>query len=139
MKIPFGLLASGELVDVSEVERGLKCGCLCPDCRSPLVARQGEINIHHFAHYAAPGCKEGLETSIKLAILQILNQAKQILLPPLTFRGRFVREAQILSFEQAMHEPELADGVTPIHPPHLGIVSTALDFCQRLQKILDMQ
>lgn len=127
MKIPFGLLPSGELVDVSEVERGLKCGCLCPGCRSPLVARQGEINIHHFAHYGAPACKEALEIAITQAILQILNETKQIRLPPLTFKVRLVRDARILSFEQAIHKPVLGHGITPtlgikIKDKTLGIV-----------------
>ena len=48
---PFGLLkATGELVEVEEVEGGAACGCICPSCSTPLVARRGTEKIWHFAH-----------------------------------------------------------------------------------------
>ncbi len=37
-------------MDVSSVPRGNKCGCICPSCNTPLIARQGEQNEWHFAH-----------------------------------------------------------------------------------------
>ncbi len=123
MKIPFGMLPSGQLVDISTVERGLKCGCLCPGCRSPLVARQGEINIHHFAHYAVPACQEGLEVAITMGLLQTLNEVKQIHLPPLAFRGKLIRDGHLLGFDEAREEPELAEGLKPT----LGIVFKGRD------------
>ncbi|MBU4485366.1 MAG: hypothetical protein KKD38_00420 [Candidatus Delongbacteria bacterium] len=46
LKLPFGM-KDGKLVQVSDVEQGSKCGCICPACAQPLVARKGEINIHH--------------------------------------------------------------------------------------------
>lgn len=42
--------ATGELVHVDEVPRGKQCDCVCPNCKEPLVARQGEKNEHGFAH-----------------------------------------------------------------------------------------
>ena len=51
--IPFGL-RNGRLVEVHEVPRGLKCGCVCPDpaCGRPLVARKGSSGkvVWYFAH-----------------------------------------------------------------------------------------
>src|SRR5689334_2245057 len=41
---------SGELVHISEVPRGKACKCMCVSCDAPLVARQGDIRAHHFAH-----------------------------------------------------------------------------------------
>ncbi|MCC3817975.1 hypothetical protein IB293_21965 [Vibrio parahaemolyticus] len=51
MLIPFGL-KDGKYYDVSEVERGRGCGCICPSCKQVLVARKGdpEKMAHHFAH-----------------------------------------------------------------------------------------
>ncbi len=49
--VPFG--QRGErLYAVEEVVRGIECGCVCPDprCGRPLVARQGNVKIWHFAH-----------------------------------------------------------------------------------------
>ena len=113
MKIPFGLLPTGELVDVSEVERGLACGCQCPGCRSLLVARKGDRNIHHFAHHATSACKEALAKAITLAVWQILTQSKAILLPPLVFRGKMVKPAKRLLFDEAIHQAQLLEGNLP--------------------------
>lgn len=44
--------ANGHLVHVDSVPRGLECGCFCPNCHEPLVARQGDILEHGFAHHS---------------------------------------------------------------------------------------
>lgn len=51
MLIPFGL-KNDRYYDVSEVERGRSCGCICPSCKQNLVAKKGdpEKMVHHFAH-----------------------------------------------------------------------------------------
>ncbi len=55
IKIPYAE-RDGELVHVSAVDRGLDCGCICPVCKEPVVARKGEVKRHHFAHYAGGMC-----------------------------------------------------------------------------------
>ena len=50
LKIPYADL-NGELVHVSQVERGLACGCVCVECGGTLIARKGEKTRHHFAHH----------------------------------------------------------------------------------------
>jgi hypothetical protein len=42
IKLPFGLNRSGVLAHISEVEKGKKCGCICPACKSPLIARKSD-------------------------------------------------------------------------------------------------
>lgn len=42
--------ADGQLVHVDTVPNGNKCGCFCPYCHAPLIARHGENNTHGFAH-----------------------------------------------------------------------------------------
>lgn len=38
-----------QLIDVDNVPTGNKCGCSCPACKEPLIAKnQGEKQIHHF-------------------------------------------------------------------------------------------
>ncbi|PPK53554.1 hypothetical protein [Marinobacter persicus] len=51
-KIPFGYhIESGRYVDVREVPSGKKCGCKCPACDLPLVARHCQVGrVDHFAH-----------------------------------------------------------------------------------------
>ena len=54
--LPFGQ-RGGRLYSVERVARGINCGCVCPDpqCGLPLVARQGGVNVWHFAHAGGEG------------------------------------------------------------------------------------
>jgi hypothetical protein len=39
--IPFALLLDTKLlIDVADVESGKKCGCICPSCKIPLIAKK---------------------------------------------------------------------------------------------------
>lgn len=53
--IPYGE-RDGRLLHVSAVDRGLRCDCVCPVCRDPLVARKGIKTKHHFAHRSGSTC-----------------------------------------------------------------------------------
>jgi competence CoiA-like predicted nuclease len=66
-KIPFGLRESDNaLVDVSDVQNGKQCGCVCPSCHTPLEARQGDINAWHFAHASKNVYKQLNKHQLKL-------------------------------------------------------------------------
>ena len=75
-KIGYGL-KEGKIVHISTVRRGLECECVCPSCEGKLIAKQGDSNVHHFAHHDADGdrcsesvlhklCKKILEDNKKL-------------------------------------------------------------------------
>jgi hypothetical protein len=55
LRIPYGE-REGNLLHISDVERGLKCSCACPVCKTQLVARKGNKTAHHFAHYVSATC-----------------------------------------------------------------------------------
>jgi hypothetical protein len=78
--LPF-VLKEGQLLHISDVEKGLNCECVCPSCGHPLVARKGEKIIHHFAHHKGKECEYGLETTLHLAAKEILAEHKRIILP----------------------------------------------------------
>lgn len=77
--IPFGLhVDSDRLVDVGSVAKGNGCGCICPSCRTPLVARQGNEKEWHFAHRSQKvhndtrkECEYSLPVSIRMMIRQL--------------------------------------------------------------------
>lgn len=79
--IPFGL-KDGRLVDITGVERGLRCGCICPSCGQRLVARFGSVTIPHFAHDKdadAQGvnkdpCQLSFWVALRLMIKQVVNE-----------------------------------------------------------------
>jgi len=51
-KIPFGYhIESERFVDVRDVPSGARCGCKCPGCDLPLIARHCMVGrVDHFAH-----------------------------------------------------------------------------------------
>ena len=88
LKLPFGLKGE-KLVHISQVDSGLKCDCVCPACSHPLVARKGNIVVHHFAHYNGAECEHATETALHIAAKDILNKHRKMKLPPayLEFRS----------------------------------------------------
>jgi hypothetical protein len=82
-------LKDGKVVKVTDVDNGLKCKCVCLDCRSPLMAINNKENLRrpHFRHYSikdakkvAP-CKESEETAIHYWAKDIIEKMKFIILP----------------------------------------------------------
>jgi hypothetical protein len=70
---------NGQLVHISEVDSGLS-NCVCLNCKGLLIARKGEINEHHFAHYKVD-CGIHFETQLHLAVKTILREENKIRLP----------------------------------------------------------
>ena len=95
--IPFGLDPNNErLVDVVAVPRGAKCGCVCPSCRTPLVARQGDEKEWHFAHISRRVyestknvCQYSFFVSVRLMARQLIGDEIKIRLPE--YRGTVTR------------------------------------------------
>ena len=79
-KLPFGV-KDGILVDITQVSGGLACGCVCPACSSPLVARKGAKTVHHFAHHSTVQCVGAYQTALHLAAKDIFQKHRKIRLP----------------------------------------------------------
>ncbi|MCG3176685.1 MAG: hypothetical protein MOGMAGMI_01643 [Candidatus Omnitrophica bacterium] len=117
LKLPFGL-KNGQLVQVSDVESGLNCGCSCPACGDSLVARKGKIKIHHFAHHNSD-CIHGFETAIHLAAKKIIEEAGYIRLPKLectiiSGRQNFSFDETVVHFDKIYLEKRHHDIVPDI-------------------------
>lgn len=90
--IPFGLnQATGQLQDVADVARGKGCGCICPSCKAPLVARQGDAKEWHFAHISRSvyaqiekQCEYSFYVSVRMMARQIVGSALTISVPAFT-------------------------------------------------------
>jgi flagellar biosynthesis GTPase FlhF len=104
VKIPFGQSADGRMVSIDAVTRGLDCQCFCSACSLPLVARKGEINQHHFAHYTEPeNCAEARETAIHKFAKAIICDALSLRLPDNLDLGQM----------QSAKSEEWLDGIRP--------------------------
>jgi hypothetical protein len=82
----FAIAKDGRVVSVDEVERGQACGCTCPACRRPLIARQGEVRVWHFAHATGADCEGGAESALHLAAKTAIERAGGITLPGLSVK-----------------------------------------------------
>jgi hypothetical protein len=108
--IPFGLrLPDKQFVDVSEVKRGRRCDCICPSCKTPLIARQGEINEWHFAHVSKGVSKEteneceySFWVSVILMAKQVIQTAESINLPSLVMYTSDAKEVNITEQQEVL-------------------------------------
>ena len=79
--IPLGE-RDGHMFRAYEVENGLRCGCVCPGCRKPLVAaNQGQKRFPYFRHEELEGCANGRAEGVRRAAVQLIAQRKKLLLP----------------------------------------------------------
>ena len=76
-------LKNGNLISIDEVEviSGKDCGCFCPVCNSPLIARKGKQRVHHFAHYNSSECENYGESMLHLLAKKIIEENKYLLVP----------------------------------------------------------
>ena len=79
--ITFAKNKKGEVVHVDQVSNGLACECTCICCESPLVARHGAVMGHHFAHAKEANCSAAYESSLHLAMKDLIQRRKKIKLP----------------------------------------------------------
>lgn len=111
-------LKDDNLVHISEVESGLKCGCICPACGGSLIAKKGDIVMHHFAHQSTVECEYGYQTSLHLAAKEIISEHQEIILPALylEFQGtgsrELIHEERIVKVSKVILEKKL-DNIIP--------------------------
>jgi competence protein CoiA len=92
----FGLDQSNRLLFVSEVPRGLACHCRCVVCNESLIARQGEVREHHFAHASGrEPCDVSHESLLHRYAKQVIQAAGGLTVPV----DRWV--AEMLGFDAA--------------------------------------
>lgn len=89
LRIPFALrLEDKALVGPEEVPRGAACGCICPSCKLPLIANQGEDKAWHFSHNTrghdrevARECDYSFYVSLAAMVKQIMREGLPVKLP----------------------------------------------------------
>ena len=107
--VPFAVDANGAWRDVDAVERGKACGCYCAECSGPLVARQGDVRVHHFAHEDRRECRMALEASLfGMAIAILKAPGAWLCLPPAYSRHSLATEIGATENEVALAFRELS-------------------------------
>ena len=85
--LTIGLNSKGERVSIEEVSKGKKCGCFCPICNQPLIAKNSvPLDLakreHHFAHEKGILCGATDETYLHQLAKEVIIEEKAIMLPP---------------------------------------------------------
>lgn len=124
LRVPFGE-KDGRLYRPETVDRGKKCGCHCPECKVPLIAKCSVAGRFYFAHHRGAECPGGYETALHKMAKQILLDAGRVWLPerdvllsfPLVF-GETLSEtlhfdSREVHFVSAVSEKRLDNGLTP--------------------------
>lgn len=89
LRVPFGWKEE-RLWEPRQVPNGKGCGCVCPACQRPLIARQNH-QTPHFAHAPGADCPRALETAIHLAAKQLIADSQALRLPVLAFTNPYAR------------------------------------------------
>ncbi|MBQ3301875.1 MAG: hypothetical protein IJH04_07020 [Eggerthellaceae bacterium] len=88
--------SGGMLRHVDEVPNGLACGCACPACGQPLIARNGgSIRAHHFAHEGG-SCEWGVEAAVSLLVEEVVLEACSVRLPDASYYDEEAREHKMM-------------------------------------------
>lgn len=64
--------SKGENVCIDDVPNGKKCNCVCVECGGKLVAKQGNIRAHHFAHENGNESEKCAQTALHLLAKSII-------------------------------------------------------------------
>ena len=78
----FAVHSSNRFVHVTEVERGLACDCRCAVCGEPVIARQGDVREHHFAHSSNDQpCASSYESDLHRFAKRVIIEAHGLVVP----------------------------------------------------------
>ena len=74
--LTYAIDKTGKLVGINDVPHGENCGCFCPACKAPLIAKnQGLKRMHHFAHCTGKECKYAFESMLHLLAKEKVREA----------------------------------------------------------------
>lgn len=79
-RTPFAL-KEGRVLAPEDVESGLGCGCVCPGCGAPLMAKKGSERAWHFAHHKVIATLSCVESAIHAAAKQVLLDTNWLRVP----------------------------------------------------------
>ena len=110
VKMPYAR-RDGQLhhVDCPYIANGRLCGCSCPSCGRPVIAKRGSRSAHHFAHIQFNGnCVYPVLKALYELTADILRRERRMWLPMIKnprYCSAQVWEIEAVSFVSAPQEP----------------------------------
>lgn len=120
--LTYGLNKDNSLAFIEDVPNGLACGCVCPCCKEPLIAKnmgKKQKREHHFAHSSGSDCQGYYETTLHLLSKEIIRTKKAIMVP-----NYESLESQQIEFEEV--EVEERNDCSNLQPDCVGITKEGL-------------
>lgn len=108
--VVYALNQDEELVHVDSVNRGKLCKCRCLSCGEALVARQGELKSHSFAHESGTECLYAMETMFLWLAKELISTRGFFVTPELkvyeSLSGplRYIEDQKILGIREVCIE-----------------------------------
>lgn len=87
LRVPFAIDSTGRVVEARTLSREDAGPFHCAACKSPLVAKRGDINVWHFAPKTEGNCETAFETAVHAMAKQILLDARYFRTPSLICRA----------------------------------------------------
>ena len=81
--VVFARRESGELAHISEVDNGKACGCFCQACQEALIARQGVVREHSFAHQSGTQCQHAMDAMLHGVVYRLIERHRCFVTPRL--------------------------------------------------------
>ena len=82
-RVVFARRESGELAHISEVDNGKVCGCFCLACQEALIARQGAVREHSFAHQSGTQCQHAMDAMLHGVVYRLIERHRHFVTPAL--------------------------------------------------------
>lgn len=99
-------LKNGQLIYISDVPRGLACGCVCVVCGQQLIAKKGLQRCYHFAHLSDTNCQGAAETALHLLSKELIATLDTITIPAYDF----IKEKTTVIGSSCSHQELIAKG-----------------------------
>ena len=105
----------GELKYVREVPIGDACGCICPKCKEPLIAKHcyNEGKIPHFAHVSGKVCIGAQMSANHLRAQQIIVENKSVMASAYKNYNGTVSARQLVFVDVKSEERNEWEGIRP--------------------------
>ena len=118
---------NGIPVYIDEVANGKNCNCICMECKTPLIAKQGNKRIHHFAHSNGTDNLKCYQTTLHSIAKTIMLEERKI---PFYLKDNI----EFVEVDTIQQEKNLTDIIPDIYAEYCGkpiaiefLVSHAVD------------
>jgi len=120
IKLPIALdLNTNELIHISNINKENKesFNLVCPECKTTLVTKIGNINVHHFAHKNLE-CEVNPETMTHILAKKVIAENNEIVLPvynPISLNWQHIKQEYTLNSVESKYEDIIPDVIININ------------------------